>query len=747
MNQTMISPTSSSETSSGFSRLAEPIQRWIWNKKWETLHEIQERAIQTLLDGDGDLIIAAATARGKTEAAFLPLISSVVESPNGTGFDLVYISPLKALINDQFGRLQEMCEKIGLPVYPWHGDIYQGIKKRAREQPSGILLITPESLEALFVLRGFEIPRMFKNIRAVVVDELHAFLDNERGVHVRSLLTRMELSVGHRVRRVGLSATLSDMDLVSKYLRPEDPDSVEVLEDTSSTFWLKAQIRGYLIQANKSKKNDSENEAVQIAVVKHLCKTLRGKRNLIFAGTRENVECYADALRVHTEKNRWPPEFFPHHGNLSRNHRMDLEERLKTHTATTVVCTSTLELGIDIGEIECVAQIGPPPSVSSLRQRVGRSGRRADVPAILRMYQIVEEPSNKSHQFDRLYLRLIRSIATVELLRQRWCEPPMPQALHLSTLTHQILSVISEHGGRSAHQIYETLCERGPFRSVTRAMYKRLLRQLGSTDVALIEQAPDGILLLGKKGEWIVEHYSFYAVFQTPQEYRIITANETLGTLPISTILIPHQTIIFSGRRWVIVDVHEEEKVIQVTTDRAGKVPKFPGHPVGNIHDRVIAEMRAVLTSQKIPEYLDQTAADLLNDARNEFRIHRYNQIFIQRIGKRNSLIATWVGSTKSDTLALALSSKGFILEECQAGFLDVKRSTGSPTLMDALDEIANSDSISPTSVISEASNLATEKFHKYLSKDLLIEDVANSKLDFDSLPGLARRLLDGSRE
>lgn len=323
----------------------------------------------------------------------------------------------------------------------------------------------------------------------------------------------------------------------------------------------------------------------------------------------------------------------------------------------------------------------------------------------------------------------------------------MPQALHLSTLTHQVLSVIAEHGGRSARHIYETLCERGPFRSVSRAMFAQLLRQIGSTDVALLEQAPDGILLLGKVGERIVEHYSFYAVFQTPQEYRIITEHETLGTLPVSTILKPRQTIIFSGRRWVIVEIHEEEQVIRVTSDRTGNPPPFEGDQWGNIHDRVIAEMRKVLTSEQVPEYLDQTATRLLNNARNEFRVYRYDQSSIHRVSERNSLIATWVGSIKSKTLELVLSSKGFRVTRWEGGFLDVSWDQGKLPLMDALNEIDHSGCLSPGSLISEDSNLSFEKFHKYLSKDLLIEDAASSKLDFESLPGLARKLLEGSRE
>ena len=199
----MSSRPSNSERSTEFDRLAEPVRRWIWHKGWNRLHDIQERAIPALLNGGKDVIISAATAGGKTEAAFLPLISVVLEDPGEGGFDFVYVGPLRALINDQFERLEDLCDRAELPVYPWHGDISQGVKTRARKNPRGVLLITPESLEALFVLRGLEIPTLFMSARAIVIDELHALLDTERGVHLRSLLTRLELAVGRRIRRVG----------------------------------------------------------------------------------------------------------------------------------------------------------------------------------------------------------------------------------------------------------------------------------------------------------------------------------------------------------------------------------------------------------------------------------------------------------------------------------------------------------------------------------------------------------------
>ena len=290
--------SSSTSPSAAFDRLAEPVRRWIWDRGWGELRDIQERAIFTLLDGERDLIIAAPTAGGKTEAAFLPLISSVLASPGGGGFDLVYVAPLKALINDQLGRMEDLCKRTDLPVYPWHGDISQGVKSRARANPKGILLITPESLEAMFVLRGLQIPSLFMGTRAIIIDELHALLDNERGVHLRSLLSRLEHAVGREIRRVGLSATLSEMEIVREYLRPGNPESVDLLEGDSAGAELRIQIRGYI----EGDDTDPEGDSAKREVTKHLFSNLRGKPNLVFAGSRQNVEWYADALREMSEK-------------------------------------------------------------------------------------------------------------------------------------------------------------------------------------------------------------------------------------------------------------------------------------------------------------------------------------------------------------------------------------------------------------------------------------------------------------
>ena len=738
----MSSKHSRSKQSAAFEDLALPVRRWIWKKGISTLYDIQERAIRMLLDSETDLIIAAPTAGGKTEAAFLPLISSVIEEPNGTGFDLVYIGPLRALINDQFLRLSELCKEAEVPVYPWHGDISQSIKARARRNPRGILLITPESLEAFFVLRGLEVPALFSGAKAIVIDELHALLDSERGIHVRSLLTRLEVATGRKIRRVGLSATLGEMDMARGYLRPESPEGVQVLESKRSQA-LKVQIRGYVVgSANGDAKAAGEAEdSAKWAVASHLFRTLRGSSNLIFAGSRQNVEWYADALRQTSEKARVPVEFHPHHANLSRAHRVELEERLRSGSITTAVCTSTLELGIDIGKIESIAQIGPPFSVASLRQRLGRSGRRSGQPPVLRMYAIEYESSTESHIRDRLHLDLIQCIAMVELLIARWCEPPAPQALHLSTLVHQVLSVIAERGGSRAKDLFTTLCQIGPFRLVDQRLFAAVLRHLGNPEVGLIEQAPDGTLLLGRMGERLVEHYSFYAVFQTQREFRIVASGKTLGTLPVATILSDGSTIVFAGKRWRVTAIHDAEKVIEVVSDPAGKPPKFGGTG-GVVHDRIVQEMRSVLQSNVEPRYLDETALSLLQAARREFKLLGLGRQAILMIGERAAVVATWAGTVKTSTLALVLTSKGYKVSSSNGGFLVINYSSEMPPLKDTLGLIARTRQVSLGQVLTGKENLMAEKFHQHLSWKLLVQDAESCRFDLNALPQLAQSIV-----
>lgn len=484
-------------------------------------------------------------------------------------------------------------------------------------------------------------------------------------------------------------------------------------------------MRGYI-----SGDQDSETASATRQIAGHLFKHLRGSDNLVFAGSRQSVEIYADHLRNLCEDERLPQEFYPHHASLSRDHRDFVERRLKDGTKpTTAICTSTLELGIDIGDVTCVAQIGAPFSVASLRQRLGRSGRREGQPAVLRQYAVETRLTPQSNYIDRLRLGLIRSVAMIDLLLEGWCEPPREQSLHLSTLVHQILSVIAERGGASAGRLYRVLCQEGPFKAVETPVFMDVLRTLGDPETGLIEQSDDGLLLLGRVGEKLVEHYNFYAVFQTPEEYRLISGGKELGTLPIVNVMAPGMMIIFSGRRWVIQEVDDRDKVIMVNPSKGGTPPMFGGDP-GDIHDVVIQRMFKVLEGNDTPTYMDQVARDLLDEARRHYAELGFATSSMSVLSDRSYAIATRVGTVKTTTLALALRGLGFAVET-HDGFVSVVARDESTDLRRVLQGIATGGE---AEFFDDQTNLIFEKFHSYLTRELLQADALSARIDQSSL-------------
>ena len=722
--------------------LARPIQKWVREQGWKQLRPVQAIAIDAILRPEGekgntndrDVIIAAPTAGGKTEAAFLPLLSQIIRQDvvSSGSFDLLYVSPLKALINDQYERLQSVCRETEIAITPWHGDVSKSKKDSAIDRPRGILLITPESLEALFITRGRLIPRLFGNLKAIVVDELHTFLDTERGVHLRSLLARLEIALSsRRIRRIGLSATLGDMELAKQYLRPGKSENVELVQAEGYQAELKLQLRGY--QAAQS-----EDQSTERRIADHLFENLRGNSNLVFAGRRQTVEVYADLLRRKAERLKLPQEFYPHHGNLSKEVREFVEGKLKKEgQPATAICTSTLELGIDIGEANTVAQIGAPFTVSSLRQRLGRSGRRVGKPAILRQYAVEREIDSRTSLVDLLRLKLVRCIAMIELMLKRWCEPPRSQSLHLSTLVHQILSVVAERGGESARILYKTLCEEGPFTNVSTELFIKVLRQLGHKDICLLEQAADGNLLLGKVGEKLVEHYKFYSVFKTPEEYRVTVDGRELGTLPLNNILAVGATIIFAGRRWEVVDVDNKAKEIIVKASEAGKAASFEGDP-GDVHDHVISEMRSIYIGDHVPVYLDDEAKLLLAEGRGAFYRNGLDFKRIIETDSNKAVIATWAGTSKTWTLGLVFGTYKFGWTP-HDGFLEVSGTSANCSVRDVLRNIRRGAVIDYSD---KSLNLNFEKYHPYLSRDLLFADARSSRLDLESLPKMVEGII-----
>jgi ATP-dependent Lhr-like helicase len=370
---------------------------------------------------------------------------------------------------------------------------------------------------------------------------------------------RIERVIGRRVPRIGLSATLGDMSLAAEFLRPGHGAAVTLVDSKSSGGELRILVKGYEEpRVEPGKQDDEDREPITPAqIATHLFKGLRGSNNLVFPNSRREVERYTHLLGKMCEAHQVPNEFWPHHGSLSREIRAETEAALKQkERPATAICTNTLELGIDIGAVKSVAQIGPPHSVASLRQRLGRSGRRKGEPAVLRGYCIESALSENSSIAVELRLATVQMTAMISLLLEGWFEPPSAKGAHLSTLVQQVLSFIAQNGGATIGQLYGLLCApETPFAVVTKDEFVELIRHLGQEE--LLVQDSSGALLHGRVGEKLVNHYTFYAAFAAAEEFRIVAGGKSLGTLPVSQVLTIGQRILFAGRTWKVEDIDE----------------------------------------------------------------------------------------------------------------------------------------------------------------------------------------------
>lgn len=732
--------TPAAAPSQAFARYHPAVQQWIYRQGWDRLRDVQERAAELIIAGRRDVIIASATADGKTEAALLPICSVLArrqEQGIGAGVAALSVSPLKALINDQHDRITGLADPLGLRVHRWHGDAPASGKARVLRAPQGLLLITPESLEALFVRHGDRVGRIFGGLRYILIDELHSFIGTERGAQLQALLHRVEEAGGRRVPRVALSATLSDFAAAAEFLRPGDGAQVAVVSTAEPGGEIRLQVRGYLTPAAPPAPDQEPGD--RAAIADHLFRTLRGTDNLVFANSRAAVEVYADMLAQRAARAQMPSRFLAHHGSLGKSVRDHVEESLKDPAMpVTAICTSTLELGIDIGSVDSVAQIGAPPTVAGLRQRLGRSGRRAGRPAILRVYVAEPELTAGIAPADTLRPELFQTIAMIELLTASWYEPPDTAGLHFSALIQQILSMTAQHGGSPVGRLFTILCETGPFRTVDRAVFTALLRDMGRHH--LLEQHPDGDLLPGREGERLLRHYSFYASFSTSLDYRLVADGYTLGSLPVDRPILPGATLIFSGARWRVLSVDTVLRVVELTAAEAGKPPVFPGTG-GEIADRVRREMFQLYRSRDVPRYLDTTARTLLAEGRAAFHAygHATRRIFAH---DTETLLFPWRGDRIMNTLAAVLGMHG--LRVGQDG-LALTISNCTPTrLLDAVTDLTAGPPPDPVATAATVRAKQHDKYDRYLGEQILNLGYAARALDIPGAWAVLRELATG---
>jgi len=757
--------------SSAFERLHPGIQRALWDMRWKELRPLQVEAVNAFFTSDAPLILSASTASGKTEAAFLPVLSAIAGQPEGS-VRAMYVGPLKALINDQFLRLEDLCRHADIPVHRWHGDVTGTAKKQFREAPGGVLLITPESLESAFINYGNQIPRIFGGLEHVVIDELHSFVADVRGVHLKSLLARLSLVIGKNPRLLGLSATLADFDSAKRFLNHVAPERVKVIADEEGARSIRIGVRAFprprpsepeqdanakpsprlattALEAHRDLaaitegvsqwQQDATAAVDEMTALRNLALDLasvfRSKANLIFTNSRGLAEMLADELNQIAGEQHWPRNpFLLHHGSLSKEVREDVEQRLKSKEPLSVFCTSTLEMGIDIGSVHSVGQLSPPWSVASLVQRLGRSGRREGESSILRLYSLDSPPGPDSKVEDLLCPQLLRSIALVELMLERWLEPFDNDPFHFSTFIHQILSLLRQTGGTTAERIHETLVTKGAFPTISPRQLGSILRNLAANH--LIEQMPTGELILAPAGEAVTHGKDFYAAFAGSADYLIRHNQDTLGKLPVESVPPEGENLLLNGRRWTVELIDARSMTVEVSPAKGRKKPVFLGSG-GSIHARIVGKMRDVLSGSDCPPYLHQDAAQLLGAARNyAAKAGVFSKPWLDM--EDGCLTFPWTGTKGMEALKLCAEQDGIGIE---AGALSILYHTDGDALREHLTRVAERRFV-PISLAAALKARHRDKFDEFVPADLLDESNALRSISVEDAANAAAEIL-----
>ena len=701
------------QISSSFNLLDERVRKWVWRQGWSSLKDIQENSIPIVLSQKNDVIISASTAGGKTEAAFLPILTSILQDGFSFGYQVLYISPLKALINDQYRRLLDMTVDMGIDVVPWHGDIDVSRKNRSLKNPNGIVIITPESLESFLINRTRYTTSAFSALKYIVIDELHSFIGKERGKQLQSLLSRIEYIAKRHIPRIAMSATFSDYKAVRSFLRDDEALPCSIPPQGESNHEIKLLVKTYIPTKDRSVIDD---------ISKELFTRLRGSNNLVFANSRHEAEEYAVKLLDMSDENCVPNEFRVHHGSLSKIERETVEHELQQGLyPLTAICTSTMELGVDIGKVKSIAQIGSATSVSGLRQRLGRSGRRNE-PSILRVFSI---ENGEGVLFD-LKASLIQNIAVIELLKEHKYETHNTNRYHLSTLIQQILSIIVQFGGFYPKDGWLFLCNNGAFKNVTPAMFLGLLKALG--DKCVVSQLDNGQIIIGKEGEKLLKKSDFYVAFQSPKDYSVINkhSSKRLGTIQYLPPM--YAQIVLAGRRWIVEGVNEYGQIVYVSQVKTGGKAIFDGDEAEI--DRIIVEkMYNIYLSNDSYPYLDaRTKANkYLEQARLCFKNNELSSRSYLRYGNRDFFF-TWGGWKINRTISLI--AQLYLGKKCDFNALCIDDITS-----DDIKRIIDSGKPSEIDLAKLESRQVKEnqKYDYLLPDNLLDEEYARTYLDVDS--------------
>ena len=816
-----------------FDRYAPFVQDFIYDHGWENLRGIQVAAADAVFNTDENVLLTSSTASGKTEAAFFPILTLMYEEPPAS-VGALYIGPTKALINDQFYRLNDLCEQADIPVWHWHGDVSSSHKAKLIKHPSGILQITPESLEALMLNRRGSVRRLFCDLRFIVIDEVHSLLRGDRGGQTLCLIERLSRMAGVNPRRIGLSATIGDPERTGAFLsagtgrgciipRFEEPRRVWRLSmehfyitgpqaperALESTGPVEADVVGCeRVEAGAgelpaARSGDAGNErgahagngagnmtganaavgaeaaaaagarqgeaeapegagtpSIGIPAVHedelmavtdaapadadpglaYIFERTRGAKCLVFANSREEAEAVCSALRSYCEAKGEPDRFLIHHGNLSASFRESAEEVMRDEEQTqTIVATSTLELGIDIGRLERAFQIDAPFTVSSFLQRMGRTGRRGNPPE-MHFVMREEQPEPRTMMPETIPWKLLQGIALVQLYREeRWVEPPELDRLPYSLLYHQVMSTLASEGELSPAELAGRVLTLSYFHRVSADDLRCLLRHLLETDQ--IERTETGGLIVGLAGERVTNSFKFYAVFQENEEFTVRSESAELGT-----IVNPPpagERIAIAGNCWLVEEVDWKRHLVYCTQVK-GRVPAYFGDCPGDINTHVLERMERVLEEHEVYPYLLTNARARLAQARHVAAAAGVTKRPLINLGGDTWALFPWLGSYAFLALerllkikcADELGLKG--LDPSRPYFMQFRMTADEDTFFEVVAAEAEAD-FAPIELVYPGEVPYFDKYDEYLPEELVRKGFAEGVLD---IAGMRERVL-----
>lgn len=703
---------------SSFNLLCEPIKNGIIHKLgWRELTSIQEQTIPQVIDGK-NVILLAPTAGGKTEAAFLPVLHLLFqEKLHGTA--VLYVSPIKALLNNQEERLKRLSSFVYGSVFKWHGDVENAEKTKFFKETSNILMITPESLEVILMSKKIEKDEFFQSIRFIVIDEIHSFADSERGIHLMALLERIQQYSKYDIQRIGLSATVGN------------PEQIGI--------WMKGSSKRDTIVINPTKEKKEKKIEVKIIkrdedLGKEICKRIYGKKSLLFSNSRNGAEGIKDLITTNGI------EAYVHHSSIDKRFRELAEEKFKIGTNTCIIATSTLELGIDIGDLDIVLQIDAPYSVSSFLQRLGRTGRRKDSIAHFVFFPTKPE-------------KLLLAVAILNLAIKGYVEDVYVTNISYDLMFQQVLTMSLSSFGVNKDSIYNVLSKAYAFSGISKEEYDNLIRYMIESKFI---QSDRNKIYIDDETEKRFGYQNFltlYSAFETNKEFTVRFKNRPIGTLErwFVNALGEDFQFVLAGKAWQTDKIDYDKSIIYVVEANSAMPPRWISAD-GFLSFELAQEMLRVLTTETRYPYLNEYELRLINDMRYENQAFglKMNKMIIEET-KDGFDFYTFAGNKVNYTIAMSLLSISSAIEVKSITWKGFKLKAIDKDLKPKYDEVfesirkikkdGNYFIKNLETLIQRVPDISLSKYQKYLPSDFRKRMIADYVYDFERTTDFIRNV------